>query len=210
MTGASTMSTRQPEKWTARDALENQLPHIFKLEREGQVDEALAWLDSVLEANRARDHDGWLAGSVAHHRAAMLWETERYVEAAQAYRAWAELGFLDVWRRRMYALGLASTLDALGRAPEAVVLLEEALGHDDPKDVPFAICLLAELARLSEKLGLPVDPKWLSLTRDVAECYGVDLVDKGAPGPTILALEETVSSMKPKRTKRARDEPTQK
>jgi tetratricopeptide (TPR) repeat protein len=202
MAGASTMSTRQPERWTARDALENQLSHILKLEHDGQVNEALACLDSILEASRAHDHDGWVAGSVAHHRAAMLWEAERYVEAEQAYRAWAELGFLDVWRRRMHALGFASTLEALGRAPEAVVLLEEALGHDDPKDVPFAICLLAELARLSENLGLPVDPKWLPLTRDVAECYGVDLVDKGAPGPTILALEEAIGSMQPKRTKR--------
>src|SRR4051812_45842887 len=69
------------ERRQVRDALEDQTLHITALERRKQYDEALACLDAILEANRHRDHDGWLARSVAHDRALILFEAGRYAEA---------------------------------------------------------------------------------------------------------------------------------
>lgn len=186
------------DRWSVHDAFENELRHIFELEGRLQYDEALARLDAILEAERERDHDGWLAGSVAHHRAELLLEACRYAEAEQAYDAWSRLGFIDIWRRRMHALGLARTLEGLGREREAVAVLEDVLGYDDPKDVPFAIHPLAELARLSEKLHLPVDSKWLRIAEGVAERYGVDMPVRDSPGEAILALEEITQGRQPK------------
>lgn len=187
------------DRWSVHDAFENELRHIFELEGRRQYDEALARLDAILEAERERDHDGWLAGSVAHHRAEILLEACRYAEAEQAYDAWARLGFIDIWRRRMHALGLARALEGLGREREAVAVLEDVLGYDDPKDVPFAIRPLAELARLSEKLHLPVDSKWLRIAVAVAERYGVDMPVRDLPGEAILALEQSIRGKQPKR-----------
>lgn len=75
------------DRLSVQEALENKLVHIESLERHGQYDEALACLDAILKENRDRDHDGWLAGSAAHHRAAILLDAGRYTEAEQAYHA---------------------------------------------------------------------------------------------------------------------------
>lgn len=187
------------ERWTLQDALEGKLVHILGLARRRQYDEALACLDAILGANQERDHDGWLAQSVAHERAVILFEAGRYVDAEQAYHAWAELGFIDVWRRRMHALGLAKTLEALGRDREALAVLEDVLGYDDPRDLPFALTVLAELVRFSDKLGLSVDAKWLKLAEAAAERYGVEMPPGDSPGKAILALREITRSMQPKR-----------
>lgn len=188
------------DRWSVQDALEDRLLHIIALERQEQYDEALACLDTILESNRYRDHDGWLANSVALHRTSILFNAGRYVEAEQAYREWAQIGFIDIWRRQLHGLGLAKTLDALGRDREAVVVLESALGHEEPKDLPLALTVLAELVRISLKLALPIDSKWLKIAEAVAECYAVDMPIRDSPGEAILALEELTRGRQPKRT----------
>src|SRR5262245_56282579 len=167
---------------TCLDRLEVQEAYEYKsaytihpLEINEQYDEALACLDAFLEANRHRDHDKWLARSIAMSRAMILFDAGRYAEAEQACEAWAELGFRDVGDRWMHGRQTAETLDELGRTREGLAVLEDALSHRDPKEVPGAWSHLAKLAQLSGKLGQPVDPKWRSLAEEVAAWYRVEM-----------------------------------
>ena len=187
------------DRWSVQDALESKLLHISALQSRKQYDDALACLDAILEANRERDHDRWLARSIAHDRALILFEAGRYAEAEQAFGAWAQLGFEDVSQRWMHAHGTALTLEAFGRDQEAVAVLEEALAYQDPKYLPSARWVLSELVRLSEKAGLPVDSKWLRIAEAVAERYGVDMPVRDSPGEAILALEQITRGKQPKR-----------
>lgn len=129
----------------------------------------------------------------------ILFNAARYPEAERAFRAWAELGFDDVSQRWMHADGTARTLEALGRDREAVAVLEEALGHQDPKYLPSAIWVLTGLARLSEKVGQPVDSKWLRIAEAIAERYGVEMPVRDSPGQAIFALDEALQGKQPKR-----------
>lgn len=187
------------ERWNVQDAYENKLLHITALERRGQYDEALACLDAILEANSDRDHDGWLARSVADHRVLLLLDAGRYAEAEESCRAWARLGFADVSQRWMHALGTAHSLEALGRDQEAVAALEDALGYEDPKYLPSVLSVLTELVRLSEKVGQAFDSKWLRTAEAVAERYGIDMPANDSPGQAILALQEAVQGKQPQR-----------
>lgn len=187
------------ERWNVRAAYEDELLHLTALERRGQYDEALACLDAIMEANRDRDHDGWLARSIADHRVLILLDAGRYAEAEEACKAWALLGFADVSQRWMHALGAAHALEALSRDREALVALEDALGHEDPKYLPSVLGVLTELVRLSEKVGQPVDPKWRRIAEAVAERYGVDMPARSSLSGAILALEEVTRGKQPKR-----------
>ncbi|MEZ4298898.1 MAG: hypothetical protein R3B70_28370 [Polyangiaceae bacterium] len=187
------------ERWNVQEAYESKLLHIGTLERHAQYDEALACLDAILEANRDRDHDRWLARSVADHRVLILLDAGRYAEAEEACKAWAQLGFADVSQRWMQALGTARTLEALGRDREAVAALEDALGYEDPKYLPSILGVLTELVRLSEKVGQAFDSKWLRTAEAVAERYGVDMPARSSPSEAILALEETTRGKQPRR-----------
>jgi tetratricopeptide (TPR) repeat protein len=162
------------------------------LERNEQYDEALAWLDAFLEANRHRDHEKWLARSIASDRANILFDAGRYAEAEQACEAWADLGFADVGQRWLHRTVTAQTLDALGRSREGLAVLEDALTHQDPKHLPTARGYLEKLAEISEKHGQPVDPKWQSLAQEVAEWYGVEMPKHDSLGKAILELAETI------------------
>jgi len=187
------------ERREVRDAYEGKLLHITALERRKQYDEAIVCLNTILEENHARDHDGWLARSVADHRVLILLDAGRYAEAEQACKAWSQLGFSDVSERWMHALGTAHTLEGLGRDREAVAALEDALGYEDPKYLPSVLGVLTELVRFSEKLALPVDPKWLRIAEAVAERYGVGMPVHDSPGQAVFALEEAVRGKQPKR-----------
>lgn len=178
---------------------ESKLPEIAALEHRGQYDEALACLDAILDAHRERDHDRWLARSIADHRLLILLDAGRYAEAEEAAKTWAQLGFADVSQRWMHALGTAHTLEALGRDREAVAALEDALGHEDPNCLPSVLGVLTELVRISAKISRPVDSRWLSIAAAVAERYGVKLPLANSPEEAILALQENVEGKLPKR-----------
>jgi tetratricopeptide (TPR) repeat protein len=179
---------------------------IIPLEENEQYDEALACLDAFLEANRHRDHDQWLARSIASHRANILFDAGRYAEAEHACEAWAELGFDDVWVRWWHRTVTAQTLDALGRSREGLAVLEDALTHQDPKHLPTARGYLEKLAEISEKLGQPVDPKWRTLAQEVAEWYGVEMPKHESLGKAILELAEAIREKE--RMRRGEGEPS--
>lgn len=178
------------------NALHDRFSHIVDLEFREQYDEALACLDEILEANRHRDHERWLALHIAMHRAYILFDAGRYMEAEQACNAWAELGITDVGERWMHGALTADVLDALGRPREGLAVLEEALRHRDPKDVPGAWGRLRDLARLSKKLGQPVDPTWRSLAEETAAANGVEMPERESLGEAILALAVAIGGEK--------------
>jgi tetratricopeptide (TPR) repeat protein len=163
-----------------------------------RYDEALACLDEILEANRHRDHDKWLARSIARDRAMILSDADRYAEAEHACEAWAQLGLDDVWDRWMHAHVKADILDALGRPREALAALEEARSYRDPKYLPSAMLLLVPAVELSKKLGQPVDPKWRSLAEAVAKRYRAELPVADSLGEAILELDEITRTRQPK------------
>ncbi|MEZ4307638.1 MAG: hypothetical protein R3F14_06280 [Polyangiaceae bacterium] len=177
-----------------QDALEDKLLHILGLARRRQYDDALTCLESILNANRNRDHDGWLSNSVALQRASILFDAGRYSEAEQVYNDWSRLGFVDVWRRQMHALGLSKTLEALGRDREAMAALEAVLGNDDPDDPSLTLSALTNLVRISDKLTLPLNPEWLRIAEAIAKHHGVVMPSGHAPAGAILALEELLRS----------------
>jgi len=182
------------DRRSVEDALEAELLHMYELGSVGKFDEAMACADAVLAANRHRDHDGWLARSVAAHHVLLLLDARRYPEALQASHALADLGFADAWERWMHALGKAHALEPLGRDREAMAALEDALGYEDEKQLPSVLGVLTELARLSEKLSETVDRKWLRIAEAVAKRHGVEMPMDDSPAKAILALEEIVQS----------------
>jgi tetratricopeptide (TPR) repeat protein len=104
------------------------------------------------------------------------------------------IGFPDVSRRRLSAAGLAYTLDALDRTEEGVAVLEEALGHQDRRLLPHALAFVEDLVLLSNKIGRPVDAKWLKVAAEVAADEGVALPAGDTPGEVILALARHLGS----------------
>jgi tetratricopeptide (TPR) repeat protein len=180
------------DRMAVQDALEDRFIHIAELERSEHYDEALACLDEILEANRHRDHEQWLARSTAQHRAWILFEGGRYAEAEQACKAWAALGFEDAWYRLLHSSVTANTLCALGRPREGMAVLEDALSYRDPKYLPAASSRLEKLAEIAEKLGQPVDPKWRSLAEEVAAAEGVEMPQHESLGKAILELGKAI------------------
>ncbi|UQA58645.1 hypothetical protein [Polyangium aurulentum] len=181
-----------------QEAFEYKFLDIIELTRNEQYDGALACLDEILEANHHRDHDGWLARSIARNRVMILLDADRYAEAERACEAWEQIGIGDVCDRWMYANLKADILDALGRTREALEVLEEARSHRDPKYLPSAMLLLVPVVELSEKLGEPVDPKWRSLAEAVAKRYRTELPAADSLGKAILELDEITRTRNPK------------
>lgn len=186
------------ERWDVKDAYEGKILHISDLEAAGKYDDAIDCLNTILEANRDRDHDGWLARSVAHHRVLVFLDANRYPEALQACGAWANLGFTDLSERWQHATATGHALEGLGRDAEALAALEASLDYDvdydDERDLPTALGVLTELARFSEKLAEPLDPRWLRIAGAVAKRHGVEMPTDGSPARAILVLEEILRS----------------
>jgi tetratricopeptide (TPR) repeat protein len=187
------------DQQAARNAYEYQAMHVDRLARAGKCDDALAFLDGIWEANRHLDHDHWLARQIAGHRAFVLWwDAKRYVEAEQVQRDRAQLGFEHVADRWEHGEMLGRILEDQGRTEEALAVLEEALSHQDPLYASSLYRPLGALARLSRKLGRPLAPKWLSLARDLADAYGVELPQGESVAEILLTLKDTVAGMLPK------------
>ncbi|MFO0590806.1 MAG: hypothetical protein U0441_24900 [Polyangiaceae bacterium] len=182
------------DRLSVQDAYEGALGRIGALDKAGRPEEALAALDAILEANRERDHDGWLARSIASHRALSLSLAGRHAEAEKELRGRAQLGFVDVWDRYEYGLAMAKTLEALGRDAEAVAALEDALSHQEPQYSPTAMSLLSRLAGLSEKLGRPLESKWMDLANAAASSYGVAMPAGDSPSQVFSALHRLLRS----------------
>lgn len=180
------------DREVAQDAFNNALIRVIGLKRSGHHDEALACLTSVLDANRSRDHDKAIARNVASQRAWVLDDAGRFAEAEQAYKEWAEIGFRDVWNQQLYALGLADTLEKLGRDREAIPILEDALGKERPWDLQLAMSVLTTLVGVSGKVGRPVDAKWLRVAEAIAKHFGVEMPSAPSVEAAILALSKMI------------------
>jgi tetratricopeptide (TPR) repeat protein len=187
------------DEHTARDALEDQLHLLAELERSGRYGEAIALLEAIFAANRHLDHSRWLARSVGREKAYLLRGAGRYEEAERAWHARTELGFANADDRWETAIGLGLTLEDQGKLTDALSVLEEALSHQDPLYASSLYGPLGALARLSRKLGRPVDPKWLGLARDLADAYGVELLQGESVAEILLTLKDTVAGTLPRR-----------
>jgi len=184
------------------------LPAIEALKENGQYDEALAYLDAFLTANRHRDHDGWLARRIAQDRESIYWDAGRYAEALQACDAIEELGFENVWDRWALGSARADALAGLERHEEALAAFEEAFGHQDPRFRSSAMDFLRALVEYSQNAGHPVHEKWRSVAQAAAEEYAVEMPTRESLGESILALHEITRGMSPRRTPDGNQEPT--
>ncbi|MDC3983799.1 hypothetical protein [Polyangium jinanense] len=164
-----------------------------------RYDEALACLDAFEQENRHRDHDGWLARSVASEREFILYEAGRYEEALQACEAVARLGFENVTDRWSNGSAKALNLQALGRHREALETFEEAFSHQDPRYASAIPYYLPTLVELSENVGQPVDEKWRRVAEAGAEDFAVEMPVRDSLGESMRALAEMTRGMPSKR-----------
>ena len=157
------------ERYSLQDDYERvTMTHSLELESSGRYEDALACLAAALEANSHRDHDKWLARSVARDRMMILVDAGRYAEALEASRDWRQIGFENVSQRWMHATATGHALEGLGRDEEAVAVLEDSLAYQDETYLPSVLGVLLELVRFSEKLGVPFNSKWLPIAEALA------------------------------------------
>ncbi|MDC3961426.1 hypothetical protein [Polyangium jinanense] len=169
--------------------------HILELERQERYDEMLACIDEFLAANRHRDHDKWLARSVARDRTMVLFEAGRYAEAEKAWEAWAQLGFPNVTDRWFNGSVKASILQAFGRHRDALAAFEEAFSHQDPMYASAIPYYLPTLVKFSENAGQPVDEKWRRVAEAGAEDFAVEMPVRDSLGESMRALAEMTQGM---------------
>jgi len=186
------------DRLEVQDEFEQDFLNVLDLQRNERYDEALARMDAFLEANRHRDHDRWLARSVAMYRADILYDIDRLQEAEKACDTWAEAGLDDVWHRWMHADTKAKVLDELGRPHEALAVIEDALAYRDPKDLPSVAIPLETLVKLSRKLRQPVDPKWRPLAEALAKRYRTELPPGRTLAASIRKLLKNIRGLQPK------------
>lgn len=193
----STMVCPRCQQWlTSRSELEQLLRDNLELEDEGRIDEALQRLDAFVKAHAGIDRDLQFQRQIAHHRAMMLIDAERYVEAESACTAWAQLGFANAWERWEHGFEAARMLRALGRLQEALSTLENAMTHEDGMFLA-ASEKLELLVDLADELGQPVNPKWQRLAQSVANAYGVELEPHAVLSQTIRRLAEAIRDKLP-------------
>jgi tetratricopeptide (TPR) repeat protein len=158
-------------------------------------DDILAWLDELLAANRHRDHDGWLARSVASHRELTLWQAGRFEEALAACDVVDQLGFEDDWYRYAAGSSRASVLESLGRHAEALAVFEEASRYHDPRAFQSLGHLMVRAVEYSANASQPVNESWREVAQNVATHYGVEFPVR----PTLAeSITELFAAIKPK------------
>ncbi|HVK68631.1 MAG TPA: hypothetical protein VM694_29430 [Polyangium sp.] len=187
------------DRLEVQEAFEYKGLAIDKLVSRDQYDEALARWDAFEDANRHRDHDGWLGRSVARQREFILYEAGRYEEALQACEAVAQLGFENVTDRWSNGSAKALNLQALGRHREALSAFEEAFSHQDPRYASSIPYYLPTLVELSENLGQPVDEKWRRVAEAGAEDFAVEMPVRDSLGESMRALAQMTQGMPSKR-----------
>lgn len=183
------------DRLTVQDAYEGQLIHLDALEKAGRTDDALACLDAILESNRERDHDGWLARSIASHRALTFSLAGRHSDAERALHDRAKLGFADAWDRYEHGLAKSRTLEALHRDDDAAAALTEALEHEDARYYPTAIALMSRLAALLEKLGRPMPAGWMNRAHAAAAHHGIQVPTGDSPAQILSTLLRALRSL---------------
>lgn len=188
-----------------QDAMEWGIVDTFSLVAEERFDEILAWLDTFEETNRHRDHDGWLARSVAACRQQTLWQAERYEEALQACEKVEQLGFEDDWYRFAAYGAKARVLDDMGRHVEALATCEEALRYLSPKYTEGVLHSMRALAEFSANAGKPVDERWREVVQNVADEYEVEFPIRPTLAESILALFDLTENMPSKRQRNQSD-----
>ncbi len=159
-------------------------------EDEVYFEKTLAWLDDVERKHRHRDHDGWLARTLASHRALVYWQAERYEESLTACELRDSLGYDKVWDRWPGANAKAGALEGLGRHAEALTVFEEAFRHQDPRLLAGARYYLPALVKYSTNAGQPVDESWRALAQRIAEHYHVEFPVRPTLAESMLALYE--------------------
>ncbi|MDI1480268.1 hypothetical protein [Polyangium sp. y55x31] len=183
------------DRMAVQDAIEDKFIYMYELATSERSDQALDCLNAIWEANRHRDHTGWLARSVASTRAFILHQAGRYTEALQASEAVAQLGFENVTARWAYGDARARNLRALGRHREALETFEEAFSHQDSMYVSSAPYYFDTLVELSKNLGQPVHEKWRSVAEAVAEEFAVEMPVRNSLGESMRALAEMTRDM---------------
>jgi tetratricopeptide (TPR) repeat protein len=153
-------------------------------------DEFFARLDEFEATNRHRDHEGWLARTIAMTRQHELWWAERYEESMNAYEVVKKLGFEQPWHGWEAAHCQALVLEALGRHEEALAAFEEAFRHQQPPNLVAANHSMCKLVKFSANAGKPVDESWRDLVKAIAADYEVELPIRPTLAESITALFE--------------------
>ena len=169
--------------------------HFLELLNDERYDEVLAGVDVFLAANRHRDHDQWLARSVAMSREMVLFEAGRYAEADEACDAWGRFPFDNVTDRWSHGSSKARIALALGRPQDALAIFEEAFRHQDPRYASAIPYYLHWLVDFSDAVGQPVDEKWRPVAEAGAEDFAVEMPVRGSLGESMLALAEMTQGM---------------
>ncbi len=171
------------------------------LAEEERYDEILAWIDAFEEANRHRDHDGWLKRAVASHRELTLWEADRYEEALVACDIREKLGFENITDKWALAAFRARNFEGLEKHAEALAVFEKAFREQDPRYLSGARYWMTSLVEYSANAGKPVDESWRAVVQNIADEYEVEMPVRETLAETILALYEMTET---KFTKRQR------
>jgi len=175
-----------------QDAYERLLPRVVALTDEARFDEALAVLDEMLRSESHRDHDGWLRRSVVAHRALILAEAGKTVDALSEWDQRADLGLTDPSDRIEHALGAGTCLTKLRRYDEAIALLRSAL-HDLPlSHLGSALGLLARLAHAYAGSGQPFPATYEPLIRAIAAYHDVAITDSTDAAESVMKLVAAV------------------
>jgi len=185
-----------------QEAMEWGIVETFPLEKEERYDEILSWLDTFEAANRHRDHDGWLARSVAAHRGLVLWQAERYEDALLACNVVEQLGFENVTDRWALGVARARNYEEMEKHAEALAAFEAEFRHQDSRYVSAARYFMRSLVEFSANAGKPVDESWRPVVQNIADEYEVEFPVRPTLAESIVALFEATEN---KLTKRQRN-----
>jgi len=189
------------DRLEVQDAMEWGMADILKLTDRERYEKILGWIDTFEETHRHRDHDGWLARSVASSRALFLWEAGRYEEALVVCDIREKLGFENITDKWALASSRAHNYEGLGRHDEALAVFEKAFREQDPRYLSGARYWLRPLVEYSANAGKPVDESWRKVVQNIANEFEVEMPVRETLAETILALYDMTEGLPSKRQK---------